>query len=222
MPFLVLCAACRFVPNPDAGGGAVACELVHRQDFGTRPEADAYARDIWYSPAPWGRHRNSPEDVIELVEVGSDGDAAVARWLNRLSEDSQIREKALHIHRYWIAGKNPYDVSLAEARAYQGSDAIAMLEGDDGGQTYVVCPVALIRCDEPTLRQLLLDIDSVEWGEPDMVKLCYLRRAVGEHVGGGMGWRPSHGGVWVHRTLRDRGLEPQILAVLAGEHPTLG
>jgi hypothetical protein len=211
-----------YAPSNEANDAGVACALVQRRDFGTRAEADACARDLWFSAAPWRRQRTSPEDVIEVIEAGTDDEAAVGRWLHRLSEEPQIREQALHIYRYWIAGKNPYYVCLSEARAYRGSDAVAMLEGDHGGQTYVVCPVALIRCDESTLQRLLLDIDALEWGDPSGARLSYFRAAVGENVGGGMGGGLVTPDIWVPATLRDRGLEPQIVAVLAGDRPTIG
>lgn len=121
-----------------------------------------------------------------------------------------------------ISGKDPYDVTFAEARAYAGSDAVAMLEGDDGGEVYVVCPVSLIHCDAPTLRQLLLDLDAIEWAAsaPDSARMSFFRASLGERVGM-MGGLVTEG-VWVNPALKRNGLEPLICAVLAGERPAIG
>jgi hypothetical protein len=222
MPFVVVCASCEYELGGPAEEGNVICELVHQRVFATREEADVYARDIWITPSIWGHPRRSPQDVISVVEMASADASGLDRALRCVRENDRLREQLKHVYEVWIDGRNPYAVTLAEARAYPGPDAVAMLEGDSGGQTYVVCPVAYIRCDEATLRRLLLDIDVKQWNQPDDVQLSYFRAHVGENVGGGMGGGLVTDGVGVHARLRELGLESGICAVLAGERPTLG
>jgi hypothetical protein len=56
--------------------------------------------------------------------------------------------------------------SLAEAQ--ENVDAVAILEGDSGGQIYVVARANIIRCNEKAIRQLLIDLDAIEWSAPEM------------------------------------------------------
>lgn len=156
-----------------------------------------------------------------MVAVDAANEADVAHALQALTVDAELRRQLQHVCEIWIGGTNPYQVNLAEARAYAGADAVAMLEGDAGGQTYVVCPVALIRCDEATLNRLLLDIDAREWRDPDSARLSFFPATVGQNVGGGMGGGLVTDGVWVHARLREQGLEPPIRAVLLGKRPTI-
>jgi len=222
MPFVVLCASCAYSPSDTADEGTVTCELVQQRVFATREEAGMYARDLWRSPATWGHPQRSPHDVIRVAEVAAADAKNLDQAVRQLTEDAELRRQLKHVYKVWISGKNPYAVTLAEARAYSGADAVAVLEGDHGGQTYVVCPVPLIHCDEATLKRLLLAIDAQEWpGQPEMAQLAFLRAAVGENFGGGMGGGLVTEGIWVHRRLRARGLERRIAAVLADELPTI-
>lgn len=115
----------------------------------------------------------------------------------------------------WIAGKNPYECSLNDARAYP--DSIVVLEGDDGGETYVVSPIDFVRCNEATLRKLLHDLDEIEWpGQADMAHIYYIRARAGTNIGGGMGGDWVTEGVWIHERLERMGLRSAIQAVLDG------
>ena len=219
---MLLCASCEFTPAAVVGEGSVTCELVHQRQFATFDQAGAGESALRSSPTVFGHERREPQDVCCVFEVAADDPAALNEALQQLSEDPELWRLLKHVHEGWIGGKNPYAVTLAEARAYSGADAVAMLEGDGGGQTYVVSPLTFVRCDETTLKRLLLDIDAIEWpGQPEMAKLSFFRATLGEAArakGGGM----VTAGVWVHKSLRERGLEPRIVAVLAGERPTIG
>jgi hypothetical protein len=51
--------------------------------------------------------------------------------------------------------------TFGAAREYPGS--VVIFEGDDGGTIYLTIPVREVACDEPALRQLLIDIDAMCW-----------------------------------------------------------
>src|SRR5688572_23587284 len=107
--------------------------------------------------------------------------------------------------------------SLAEAK--QVPDGVVILEGDDGGQIYVVVRAADVHCNEDTLRHLLRDLDAREWNDPSMAHVIYERRPVGDTVPGGMGGGAVAAGLWVHQRLSH--LEDSIAAVLRGERDRL-
>jgi hypothetical protein len=110
--------------------------------------------------------------------------------------------------------------TLDEAREVAG--VYAILEGDHGGQTYMTVPAKLVRCDEPTLRSLLQDLDELAWNETEGQQLTFWRHRIGDHFGGGMGGADATGDVWVHKTLRALGIEDPIRKVIMGEAPRLG
>ncbi len=75
--------------------------------------------------------------------------------------------------------------SFEDAKSYK--DGVAVFEGDYGGQIYLTCPVSEIICDEPTLRQLLIDIDTHCFNYPDSAQIYYERIAQGSGIWGGSG-----------------------------------
>jgi hypothetical protein len=109
--------------------------------------------------------------------------------------------------------------SLSDAQ--RDPDGVVVLEGDDGGQIYVVARAAVVRCPEETLLQLLRDIDAREWpgNPPDMAHLYYEARSMGAPIAGGMGGGRVTDKPWVHPRLKP--LEAGITAVLAGERERL-
>lgn len=111
--------------------------------------------------------------------------------------------------------------SLSEAQG--SSDGYAILQGDDGGQIYVVVPARLIRCSTEVLEELLKDIDEIEWGSnpSDMRYIYYERLQVGSFVAGGMGGGEVKEEPWVHERLVERGLENRIRHVLEGTRRSL-
>lgn len=115
------------------------------------------------------------------------------------------------------AADEPYVAFQSLADARQHADAVAILQGDDGGQLYVVVPVRHIRCDEHILRQLLTDLDRLEWNDPTAIALRFEEHPIGAGVGGGMGRAVVTDGVWVHATLRALTLDEHIEQVIAGE-----
>jgi hypothetical protein len=111
--------------------------------------------------------------------------------------------------------------SLEEAQA--DSAGVVILQGDDGGQIYVVCPAARVVWGTEELDQLLRDIDELEWpgNDPDMARIIYERAAIGSGVAGGMGGGVVSDGPWIHSRLRDSGLVSEIESVLAGRKPRI-
>ena len=108
--------------------------------------------------------------------------------------------------------------SLAAAQA--DPDGIVVLEGDDGGQIYVVARAATVHCPEHTLLQLLQDLDALEWNDLSMARVHFERSPVGSGVAGGMGGAVSPTGLWVHERLKY--LEPRIENVLTGQQSRIG
>ena len=123
-------------------------------------------------------------------------------------------------------------VAAARGRRYEAlkslddakltSDAAIVMEGDYGGSIYLTCPARLVRCDESTLRQLLLDLDEYDWNDPDGVGLYYEVAPAGSGIVGGTGGGIVTDGVWLHPVLEAEGLRERVEAVVAGERERLG
>ena len=109
--------------------------------------------------------------------------------------------------------------SLADAKTHK--DAVVILEGDDGGQIYVVCPASKVKCSEETLRQLLSDLDAKKWDSLDMAHIYYERRQPGEGVAGGMGGAVAGIEIWIHQEFQKLGLGAAIQEVIAGRRSKL-
>jgi len=103
--------------------------------------------------------------------------------------------------------------SLSEARAFK--DSTVILEGDYGGQIYVVAPVGCVKCNEARLYSLLAEVDATQWDDPEGVSIFFERLPVGARVPGGMGGAAVQRSVWVHERLQVHRVA--ISAVLAGE-----
>lgn len=109
--------------------------------------------------------------------------------------------------------------SLADAKSHK--DGVVILEGDDGGQIFVVCSASKVKCSEETLRQLLLDLDAKTWDSPDMTHIYYERRQVGEGVAGGMGGAVAGNEIWIHQEFHKFGLVAAIQEVIEGRRSKL-
>jgi hypothetical protein len=110
----------------------------------------------------------------------------------------------------------PYEAveSLEAARAF--ADGYVILQGDFGGQIYLVCPASQVGCPEAQLRSLLSDLDKLAWREPEGARLLFERHPVGEPIVGGMGGGEATGQLWLHKDFEKLRLRPAILAVLSG------
>jgi len=115
------------------------------------------------------------------------------------------------------SGKTSYHPLASLAQALSDPYGIAVLEGDDGGQIYVVCPARHIKCSESVLQQLLVDIDGTEWDDPSMRRIYFESRPPSQPVPGGMGGGQVMDQPWIHPRLIENGLSDAILNVLSGK-----
>lgn len=90
--------------------------------------------------------------------------------------------------------------SLEEAKV--DPNGVAILEGDYGGQIYVVVHARDVKCKENQLVDLLEYLDRLEWDDPDGAKIYYESRAKAGGVAGGMGGGTVADGIWIHPRLQ--------------------
>jgi hypothetical protein len=117
------------------------------------------------------------------------------------------------------ASGGPYQALHSLAEAQSGPDGAVVLEGDYGGQIYLVAPARKVSCSEEALGQLLADIDAGEWADPEGARVYYERHTLGSGIAGGMGGGIVAADVWVHPKLAARRLS--ILEVLSGRQSLL-
>jgi len=102
--------------------------------------------------------------------------------------------------------------SLEDAKS--DSNGVVILEGDYGGQIYVVAQAKDVKCKETQLFDLLQFLDSNEWDDPDGARIYYESRPVNSGVAGGMGGGAVIDRIWIHPRLKPhKGL---ILEILSG------
>ncbi len=112
--------------------------------------------------------------------------------------------------------------SLEEAKGCP--DGVVVLEGDWGGQIYVVCPARMVACEEATLNRLLEDLDRLAWDCNDGAgaRVYFERASTGSGVAGGMGGGRVTGDIWVHSEFQSLNLADDIRKVIRGEQRRLG
>jgi hypothetical protein len=145
------------------------------------------------------------ESSIEKIELLPEHESGVRRLI---SDARDIPYYPLH--------------SLAEAKSF--SDGVVILEGDDGGQIYMVCPAALVKCSIETLERLLRDLDHISWPGNDLnsARVFYERLPIGAPVFGGMGGATVEEDVWIFQGFVDSGLEGPIREVIGGRCSGIG
>ena len=111
--------------------------------------------------------------------------------------------------------------SLEEAKSLP--DGVVILEGDDGGQIYVVCRASLVKCPEEVLGQLLRDLDDIAWpgNDPNMAKVLYERHPVGAGIAGGMGGAVVTKDIWIHDEFIKLRLDAVIREVISGRRQSI-
>ncbi len=117
------------------------------------------------------------------------------------------------------AATAPYVSFPTLVEAQNDPDGAMIMEGDDGGSIYVVCPARLVRCSQQALERLLQDIDALVWREPDMARIVFERASAGQRIAGGLGGGIVTDEIWVHKEL-DR-VAASIRAVIMGVRPSL-
>ncbi|ANY67864.1 hypothetical protein BBD42_16325 [Paenibacillus sp. BIHB 4019] len=103
--------------------------------------------------------------------------------------------------------------SLETAKNYE--NAYLVMEGDYGGEIYLVCPVKIIRCSSQTLSRLLEDIDRLYWEDEDGRGIYFELFNIGDIVSGGMGGGVATNRLWVHEELLS--IENEISKVIYGK-----
>jgi hypothetical protein len=107
--------------------------------------------------------------------------------------------------------------SFAEAQRHK--DAALIMEGDFGGQIYLTCPVAHVKCDESSLRLLFDDIVALSPFEG--TGLYFAVAPPSTAIAGGMGGGIVLGGPWIHAEFVDAGIASGIRDVISGRFPDL-
>ena len=102
--------------------------------------------------------------------------------------------------------------TLDEAK--QAENAYLIMEGDDGGQIYLVAPVEMVKADQHTLEALLKDLDDRAWKDISMAHLFYEVHEPETAISGGMGGGRAERDLWVHKDFEN--IKDGILNVLAG------
>jgi hypothetical protein len=107
--------------------------------------------------------------------------------------------------------------TLEEAQSF--IDGAVILEGDDGGQIYVVCPASMVKCSIKRLNKLLRDLDEIAWpgNFSHMRRIYYECLPVGSGVAGGMGGAVVKDGVWIHDEFIHMKLDTAIREVIEGK-----
>jgi hypothetical protein len=140
-----------------------------------------------------------------MVHNGSDSDPATVP-----EQESAVRRMIAE------ARGLPFHPLSSLKQAQSQPDGVAILEGDWGGQIYVVCPAPLIHCSEAALGRLLRDLDKIAWecNDGEGAALFYERRPPGSGVAGGMGGGRVTDDLWVHKEFVDLGLADKIREVI--------
>lgn len=109
--------------------------------------------------------------------------------------------------------------TLGEAKEFE--DGIVILQGDDGGQIYVVIKATDVKCSTETLETLLVDLDKIAWpgNDANARHIYYERRSLGSTIAGEMGGGCVSEAPWIHKNFAE--LVPTILAVLRGERASI-
>jgi hypothetical protein len=103
---------------------------------------------------------------------------------------------------------------MADAKRFD--DGVVILQGDDGGQIYLVAHAIEVKCSPETLEQLLIDLDEIAWpgNDKNARGIFYERRQIGSPIAGGMGGGVVSEKPWIHKQFS--ALETAILGVLHG------
>jgi hypothetical protein len=110
--------------------------------------------------------------------------------------------------------------TLCEAKA--DPEGVVIVEGDDGGQIYIVVPAQQVLCAYQTLTWLLHDVDGISWpgNDDDSARIVFERVPVGATVAGGMGGGIAPRDPWIRPELvrlgLDEGSAPFYVARLIG------
>jgi len=149
----------------------------------------------------------SGKNVRKVVEPGPDGKGGWVTFRRPISGQEE---------RVWI----PHKLTSEEAQSLP--DAYAIMEGEFGYQCYLTAPLRIIRCREPELRELLLDLDQICCDLLEGRHIRYEEHKPGDFISDGMGGGEIVDDVWIHPQLVDFGLLERIREILSGKSSRLG
>ena len=117
-----------------------------------------------------------------------------------------------------LAGGEEYYAFPSLEEAQRDDDGIAILEGGDASQIYVVAPAAMVKCSGENLSRLLYELEALAWSgkDPDEARIFYERHRVGDSVPGGVSGGRVTTDIWVHPQFERFGMSDQIKAVVSG------
>ncbi len=117
------------------------------------------------------------------------------------------------------AHRKPNDMFVESfLQAQNTAGTYVIMEGDWGGQIYLSCPMNIVKCNEDTLENLLIDLDIIAWdcNEGEGRGVYYEVREPGEGIGVGMGGGEINEELWIHKEFSDLNLYEEIEDVLSG------
>lgn len=156
-----------------------------------------------------GIHSERRTQIVDGIGIMGNGSDRSTKWLPE--HHSPLRSMMAE------ASGNTYTAlkTLMAAREHPGS--VVIFEGDDGGTVYLTIPVSEVACDEPALRQLLIDIDAMCWSDSSMTRIVYETVPLGASVAGGMGGGQVVDGLWLHPAVEALGVGEDIQQILSGQ-----
>lgn len=101
--------------------------------------------------------------------------------------------------------------------AKKQSNTFLVMDGDDGGQIYLVCPVSLVKCDENALLKILSELDARAWNDPSMASIHYEVYEPGAVVPGGMGGGVASTSLWLHKNFQELKMDIESRLYMRGE-----
>jgi hypothetical protein len=123
-------------------------------------------------------------------------------------------------------GSMPYCPLSSLEAAQLDPHGIVVLEGDNGGQIYVVSPITYVLCSGEALELLLMALDERSWPVNgwdmwDRRRVYFESKPTGQRIPGGIGGGEVIDGVWIHPDLIAKGFAGAIKEVLSGTCLTL-
>jgi hypothetical protein len=115
-----------------------------------------------------------------------------------------------------VSEPRPLYTSLAEAK--QDPNGVVILEGDYGGEIFLICPASLVKCTEEILEVLAADLNNWAWPtlEGGGAFVDYDSQPVGTWIGGGTPDARVTDALWLNSQCEEAGLRPAIQAIIDG------
>ncbi|CAF0904180.1 unnamed protein product, partial [Didymodactylos carnosus] len=95
-------------------------------------------------------------------------------------------------------------------------NCVLIFEGDYGGQIYLTCPMKYVQCNEQILKQLLNDIDKLQWDDEEGCRMYYEIHKIGDDIIGGMSGGHVNDHLWIHDEINTE-IKQQIQDVIDGK-----